>query len=1100
MAIYHCSMKPIARSSGRSAVAAAAYRSAECLVNVRDGVVHDYRTKAGVCHSEIILPEESKAEWALDRSVLWNAAEAAESRKNARTADEFEIALPHELSAKERIDLAQEFAQFLANRYNAVVDMSLHEPQGNSDIRNHHAHLLMTTREVSVDGFGPKIELEWRNSYLLEAGRATAPMQIREIRESFAAISNRHLAKAGHDVQIDHRSHKTRGLTIEPTLHMGVHATQMERHGIEVERVRLEREAAERNREILLRDPANALQLVTDERSVFTRHDVAAVLHRYLPSDEMAFRNAFAVAMASPELVELQAARKGPDGPDRGGGPELARYSTCEMLLIEQGLAAGASRLAEASSHPVDRFHVEVATERQSEILRQRAEREGKTSTGLSAEQRAAIRHVTGPVPIASAVGFAGSGKSTMLSAAREAWEAQGYHVHGAALSGKAAEGLQGSSGIASRTLASWEMSWEKGYSPLGPRDVFVIDEAGMVGSRQMAGFVAEIERAGAKLVLVGDHEQLQAIGAGAPFRCIIERTGFAELSEIRRQHEEWQREASRQFATHCTAEALAAYERHGAVQFAPGAVAARAALVADYLHYRTQHPDESLVAMAHRRVDVHAMNAGVRDGLQVAGLLARCEGENVRADRADLFGRERVYETIEGPRAFAPGDRIVFLDNNRDLGVKNGMLGSVVNVEPNAIQVRLDDHGAGKEGHAAGEITIPTDRYRSFDHGYATTIHKTQGATVNRAFVLASTTMDRHLSYVAMTRHRDDVGLYASQAEFKSFAALQATLGRDGSKEMAIDYLDRPAPSAHLATKDFAERRGIAEAFGIRSTIEIALHRARTFAQETVAAYSQPYVVMPTVEPQRSIPDMAPRFGEAPRFEPPRFSLDAGQRTERVPSTFQPPRFALEPSADLSQAARHLPATLSTSPLMEALERWARAHDVVRPALERGLEPLIGDRRVLAEAEAALDRLSPGTQERLLSALRYDTGTAAALCELRGPERTAALHAGLGREAQALLDPDIQADRFLRVWHEIDVRETALPSGWRGDSERKALRAERAELARTIEPGSVLERGLRARTAELGLGREISTGKALGEAIVQDLSRGRVIDIGYGY
>ncbi|CAK7261084.1 protein of unknown function (plasmid) [Shinella sp. WSC3-e] len=169
---------------------------------------------------------------------------------------------------------------------------------------------------------------------------------------------------------------------------------------------------------------------------------------------------------------------------------------------------------------------------------------ESRAARCISDEQRRAIEHITGPERIAAVVGYAGAGKSTMLAAAREAWEAQGYHVHGAALSGKAAEGLEESSGIQSRTLASWSRSWENPHSgdryALGRGDVFVIDEAGMVGSRQLAHFVGEAEARGAKIVLVGDHEQLQAIGAGAPFRAITEEIGHAELSEIRRQRVDW--------------------------------------------------------------------------------------------------------------------------------------------------------------------------------------------------------------------------------------------------------------------------------------------------------------------------------------------------------------------------------------------------------------------------------------------------------------------------------------------------------------------------------------------------------------------------------
>ena len=170
MAIYHASMKPVSRSSGRSAVASAAYRAGERLTNERDGITHDFSRKQGVEHAEIVLPEGSDADWARDRSALWNAAEAAENRKDARVAREFEIALPHELSAEQRLELTRDIAQELANRYGGAVDFAIHQPHDASDVRNHHAHLLMTTRRVEAEGLGDKTYIEWKNVLLLGEG------------------------------------------------------------------------------------------------------------------------------------------------------------------------------------------------------------------------------------------------------------------------------------------------------------------------------------------------------------------------------------------------------------------------------------------------------------------------------------------------------------------------------------------------------------------------------------------------------------------------------------------------------------------------------------------------------------------------------------------------------------------------------------------------------------------------------------------------------------------------------------------------------------------------------------------------------------------
>ncbi len=760
MAIYHLSTKPVSRSSGRSAVASAAYRCAVLLTNHRDGLVHDFTRKEGVEHIEIVLPEGLSANWALDRSALWNAAEFAEKRKDARVAREFEIALPHELSPEGRLKAARAFAHDLANRYGAAVDFAIHSPGEQGDIRNYHAHVLMTTREVRRVDLGEKIRLEHKNARLLANGMATTDMQLRDIRQAWEGIAIRLLQREGLDVRIDHRSHAQRGLELSPTGHMGVHASQMERQGMAVERGRLDDKAARQNAALIRQKPEQVLSLISNEKSVFDRHDIAKTLHRYINDDAQTFRNAFAAVLASPALVELQAEHIDPET----GNVCNARYSTREMIDLELAMARSAKRLHQAHCHRVDPRHVERAMERQDRSLRKSSGgmlAASDPSAGLSHEQRHAIKHVTGPEGIAAVVGFAGAGKSTMLAAARKAWEAQGYQVHGAALAGKAAEGLEESSGIQSRTLASWSYSWNHGRGMIGSSDVFVIDEAGMVGSRQLARFIGEAEARGAKIVLVGDHEQLQAIGAGAPFRAIAEQIGHVELSDIRRQHQDWQRQASVAFATHKTAEGLSAYRDHGDIHFAESRDAALAEIVRDYVADSEKRADGTRVAMAHRRADVRALNAAIRSELQSRQRLERSPGLSDGGDRGDGEDvGERVFQTSNGKRAFAAGDRIIFLENNRDLGVKNGMLGTVEHVEPNKIVARLD-------GRGGDSVSIATDSYQAIDHGYATTIHKNQGATVDRSFVLASRTMDRHLTYVAMTRHRDSVQLYADSQEF---------------------------------------------------------------------------------------------------------------------------------------------------------------------------------------------------------------------------------------------------------------------------------------------------------------------------------------------
>ena len=148
-------------------------------------------------------------------------------------------------------------------------------------------------------------------------------------------------------------------------------------------------------------------------------------------------------------------------------------------------------------------------------------------------------------------------------------------------------------------------------------------------------------------------------------------------------------------------------------------------------------HSANTRLALAHRRKDVFAINQGIRSGLVASGSL---EGEH-------------LHETDHGPRAFAKDDRILFTRNDKTLGLRNGMLGKVTRVNAQTIRVRLDENDR--------EVSLDTRAYRSLDHGCAVSIHKSQGCTVDRTFVFGSSTMDRHLTYVAMTRHREEARLY---------------------------------------------------------------------------------------------------------------------------------------------------------------------------------------------------------------------------------------------------------------------------------------------------------------------------------------------------
>ncbi len=790
MALYHFSAKVIQRSQGRSAVAAAAYRAAEELHDKQLDQDHDYTAKQHVVHKEIMLPDGAPARW-LDRETLWNEVEAAERRKDAVLARDIEISLPRELGQAEAVALVQDFVreQFVAR--GMVADLNVHWTKARDGGEQPHAHVMLTMREVEGDGFGLK-QRGWNDKALL-----------RTWRERWAEVANARLHELGHDARIDHRSYADQGILLEPQHKIGpAGARREERQHPEpqtaqeppaqnAERRVEHRAIARRNGERIAADPLVALDALTRQYSTFSKQDLARFVDRHTDGAEQ-FAQVMARVEAAPELMRL-----GVDGRGR------ERFSTRGMLEAEQRMEQAGTALAGRGGHRVLRA---------AALLAARAAERGELTLGN--EQAAALLHVTGGSDLALVVGFAGTGKSAMLGVARAAWEVEGHRVRGAALSGIAAEGLEAGSGIGSRTLASLEFGWKDGRDGLTSRDVLVVDEAGMIGSRQMERVLSAASAAGAKVVLVGDPEQLQAIEAGAAFRALSERHGAVAITAVRRQREAWQRDATRELATGQTAAALGRYAGAGMVQAAGTRAAAKAALVVGWDVVRRERPEASQVILAYTRDDVRDLNELARERMRLAGALR---------------GVDQVVQTERGERAFAAGERIMFGRNERGLGghhdraqgvaVKNGSLGTVLAVEAEGerLTVRLDGAGGAAGGPGAGSgtgqegkdaapvVTFYVRDYGHLDHGYAATVHKAQGVTVDRAHVLATPHMDRHAAYVGLTRHRDGVALHYAAEDFADPARLARALGRERAKDTTLDYSGEADP-----VRRYAERRGL--------------------------------------------------------------------------------------------------------------------------------------------------------------------------------------------------------------------------------------------------------------------------------------------------
>ena len=784
MAIYHLSAQIIGKGGGRSAVAAAAYRHCAKMEREETAEEIDYSRKGGNAHSEFALPKDAPdwiASFAGEHSApetsafFWNAVEANETRKDAQLMREFVLALPVELTTEHNIDLVRDFVSRELSAHGIVADWAYHDVADNP-----HVHLMTSLRPLTDEGFGAK-----RVAVLGDDGEALrgsdgkiryeqfsgSQERLREMRAAWAETQNRHLAKHGHDIRVDHRSFEELGIDAVPSKHRGPASDNMDARGEVSELAEKAKLAARENYLRYAEDPTLILKKITTQKAVFTRHDIAREIHR-TECSASEFQSLFYKVGAHEELVPVAAPAF---DPFTGDAMSEAMFSTRTMVELEHQMLQNIDGLAR-------RMSAQIADRDLEKSFRSF---EAERGFDLTDQQKMVVRHLTRETGASALVGYAGAGKSTATAATRIAFESKGYTVVGGALAGIAADNLRSEAGIESRTLASWEYQWAKGDMLPDAKTVFVMDEAGMVSSRQMESITRTLNEAGARMIVLGDARQLQPIQAGAAFRAFVDVTGFSELDSVVRQHEPWMREAAIAFGSGRAEEGVAAYIDHDKLGWAESNEDARAGLIQDWLPYHQASADVTI--MAHRNKDVIALNVEAREMLKSKGAL----------------GEEHLFASERGEKSFAAGDQILFLKNDTHsvaaLNVFNGSTGTVVHTARNRLAVLVEGQ--------IDPITVRANEYNHVDYGYARTIHKEQGNTVDRAFVYLSPTMDAQLSYVALTRHRGDVSLYASREDYRSKGELVELMTRDRLQDSTALYRNRV--DYRDVVRGFAERRG---------------------------------------------------------------------------------------------------------------------------------------------------------------------------------------------------------------------------------------------------------------------------------------------------
>ena len=762
MAIAFARARYIGRSTGGVAVCSAAYNAREAITDERTGELYYFKHRDAPEHHELLLPEGADAKFA-DSSALWNAAEAAEKRKDAQVARELVIALPanSELSDEDRLELVRSFAEAHFVSKGLAVQLDVHGPHVGDEEKetaNHHAHLLVTTRRIEGDHLSAKKARDL-DPEVKRLGARSAVTDGEQWGALWRDHQDRYFAEHGLEVRVD-------ATAAVPGQHVGPVRMRVPESAAVLRSEEIARENA-----AAARDPDKVLEVLTRNNATFTERELDRHLAKHI-HDEVEHLSVKGRVLGHAETLALH---------DRETGELSGRYTT--RAVRDQELAA----LADGAQVAGSRRHRGIGVSAKDEAVAART---------LRPDQQTAFEYATGSGGLKIVEGRAGTGKSYTLAAVRDAHERSGYSVVGLAPTNSVAQDLKADGFTQAATVHSELFRLKNGRTAWTDRTLVVVDEAAMLDSRVMGELLGEAKRSGAKVILAGDDRQLASIERGGLFTELRQRRGSAEITEVTRQKVDWQRQAARDLAEGRVQEAVSAYAREKAITWTDTQDQARERLVERWSADTAADPGGTRFVFAYTNKDVDALNASLREVRRGRGGL----GEDVR------------LATKHGPADFAVGDRVQFTDTLRAAKIYNGNAGTITGIDAETGVVRAQLDRAGGQGR---EVVWSASEFEGFRHGYAGTIYKGQGKTLDHTYLYHSHHWRQASSYVALTRQRESAHIFAATEAAKDVQQLARQMSRGEVRSASVAWSTREELAPELrpaAQADGVVREGRGE------------------------------------------------------------------------------------------------------------------------------------------------------------------------------------------------------------------------------------------------------------------------------------------------
>jgi Ti-type conjugative transfer relaxase TraA len=762
VAIQFARARYISRSTGGNAVRSAAYNQRTAIASDRTGELFSFKQRDAAEHHEVLLPESAATNFA-SSAVLWNAAEAAEKRKDAQVAREIVLALPAnpELSNEDRIELARSFAaqHFAAKGLAVQLDTHApHEGDSGSERANWHAHLLITTRRLEGARFAIKKARDLDPDVRRVGGRAVVA-EGELWGELWRDHQNRYFVEHGLGIQVD-------PVATHAEEHIG--PVRMRKAGAEiVARAAMIREA----NEAAARDPDLVLATLTQHNATFSGRDLDRHLAKHI-ADEVERAVVRAAVLGHAETLALY---------DPTNGEAAGRYTTRSVRAQEQAVLADAAA---------------VAGVRDQQGLPAAAVNTAVASRLLRGDQRQAFDHAVAAGGLKIIEGRAGTGKSYVLQAVREAHERAGRHVVGLGPTNTVVQDLRAAGFAEAATVHAALFGLKNGRTSWNRHTVVIVDEAAMLSSTLTGALLAEARQAGTKMILAGDDRQLASIERGGLFSELRCRHGSAAVNEIIRQRADWQRDAARDLAEGRFTDALAAFDKAGAITWTANQTDAREALLAAWKRDTAAEPEARRFVFAYTNRDVDALNEELRQ---------------VRRDRGALAGPDVRLETKHGAAQFARGDRVQITETQKRMHLYNGNVGTITGIDARTGVIRAElDAAAGQPGR---KVMWVASEFGGFRHGYAGTIYKGQGRTLDHTYLYHTHHWRSAASYVGLTRQRESAQVFVARETARDVVQLARQMAREEIKAASIAWATKDDLAPRLQMHSGSEMRAKAAA-----------------------------------------------------------------------------------------------------------------------------------------------------------------------------------------------------------------------------------------------------------------------------------------------